>query len=192
MHCAPNPIVMAMRHPIEQALKVPARLILDAVRANNRILIAVKGAVAQETLRRLLDRLVRAGSIERFEQIDADGQPDFRVSYRGRHYLIECKNVQRTTRRGEMTVDFMKTRYAKTRKPSTRFYSASDFHVLAACLFNQTGKWEFRFIPTRRLRRHPRYKSRLDSRVSLGPSTRYYRYWRDRLEAALQSVNNRG
>lgn len=180
--------VMAKRHTLERKLNVSSRSILDAIRRSNRILVAVKGAVAQERLRIYLKRKKASGVIEEFESIDADGQPDFRVRYRGRNYLVECKNVQKTMRRGEMTVDFMKTRYAKTKKPATRFYGPSDFHVLAACLFNQTGKWEFRFIPTTRLPRHPRYRSRLDSRVSLGSSTRYYRFWRHKLEEALGLV----
>lgn len=171
-------------------MKVPGRLILDSVARSNRILVAVKGAVAQECLRRHLRRLRHSGAIQDFAPIDADGQPDFRVRYRGGEYLVECKNVQKSTRRGEMTVDFMKTRYAKTENPSGRFYKKSDFHVLAACLFNQTGIWEFRFIPTAKLPRHPRYPSRLSSRVSLGPSTKYYRVWSERLETTLRLVQN--
>jgi len=179
---------MTGRHPLERSLGVTSKTLLDAISRSNRILVAVKGAIAQEQLRRKLGTLRTNGRIANFDSIDKDGQPDFKVRYRGRDYLIECKNVQKKLRLGEMTVDFMKTRYAKTKGPSTRFYAASEFDILAACLFNQTGKWEFLFIPTRMLGRHPKYSTRLDSKVSLGNSKRYFRFWRDSLIAALNLV----
>jgi hypothetical protein len=85
-----------------------------------------------------------------------------------------------------MAIDFMRTRYAVTEGPENRFYRPSEFHILAACLFNQTGRWEFRFIPAARLGRHPRHRGRLDNRVSLGPSKAYFRLWTDDLPAALR------
>lgn len=179
---------MADSHSLERALGLSARAILDAIKRNNRILVAVKGAVAQERLRYRLSRLKISGAIQDFGSLDADGKPDFWVRFRGREYLVECKNVQKQLRRGEMTVDFMRTRYQKTGKPSARFYSESEFQVLAACRFNQTRKWDFRFIATTKLDRHPRYRSRLDNRVSLGASKRYYMQWRDDLPSVLRIV----
>lgn len=183
---------MPRKHRLEKMFSLSAKSILDVVQKNNRCLVAVKGAVAQEHLSRNLKRLKARDVLRDFASIDRDGQPDFWVQYRGRRYLVECKNVQKTKRRGEMTVDFMRTRYARTKKPATRFYDPKEFHVLAACLYNQTGKWQFEFIPTNYLHRHPRYRSRLDSRVSLGQSTRYHRFWRDNLPAALDLVRGRG
>lgn len=183
---------MSSRHVLEKMFRLSATSILDVIRKNNRLLVAAKGAVAQEHLARQMRRLKARAILQGFGSIDRDGQPDFWVRYRGRTYLVECKNVQKTKRRGEMTVDFMRSRYSKTKKPSTRFYHPREFHVLAACLYNQTGMWEFKFIATRDLRRHPRYRSRLDSRVSLGASTPYHKLWRDNLPATLNLVRRRG
>lgn len=179
-------------HRLEKVFRLSANTILHVIERNNRLFVAVKGAVAQEHLARKLRTLRVKGLLQDFGSIDKDGQPDFWIGYRRHKYLVECKNVQKTTRHGEMTVDFMRSRYSKTKSPSTRFYHPDEFHVLAACLYNQTGKWQFRFIPTQRLPRHPRYRSRLDSRISLGPSTRYYRYWQDNLLRALSLVRRRG
>lgn len=183
---------MRRRHGLEKKLRVSSKTVMDAIARSNRILVAVKGAIAQEQLRRYLNRLRAKRGITSFSSIDEDGRPDFRVCYRGKEYFVECKNVQKTARDGEMTVDFMRTRYAKTKKPSARFYQASEFDILAACLFNQTGKWEFKFIGTRFLDSHPKYAKRLDSKVSLGKSKKYFRRWRVSLPAALRSVDAHG
>jgi hypothetical protein len=117
-----------------------------------------------------------------------EGRSDFWVLLEGRRYLVECKNVQKTLRRGEMTVDFMRTRYAKTVGPQGRFYKPTEFQILAACLFNQTGRWEFRFISTTKLPRHKNYRGRIDNRISLGSSTHYAGFWQEDLVSALRSA----
>ncbi len=162
--------------------------ILDVIKSSNRTLIAVRGVIAQEHLRRYLETLKRKGVLSAYNAIDQDGKPDFLVVYKGREYLIECKNVQKTMRRSEVTVDFMRTRYAKTDGPQGRFYKTSEFQILAACLYNQLGIWKFKFISTDRLSLHPAYPDRLDNKVSLGPSSAYYALWRDELPSALDMV----
>lgn len=62
--------------------------ILDMVLSNNRLHIAVKGAVAQEHLRKYLENLHDYGVLEDIEKIDKDGQPDFRIVFEGRSYLL--------------------------------------------------------------------------------------------------------
>lgn len=180
------------RHRLEKELRLSWTTVMEAIARSNRILVAVKGAIAQEQLRRHLSRLRAQRRITSFSPIDKDGKPDFQVSYRGSQHLVECKNVQKTLKNGEMTVDFMRTRYAKTKNPSARFYNASEFDILAACLFNQTGKWEFKFIPTTLLDPHPTYPKRLDSKLSLGKSKTYYRHWRLSLPAALRLAQRHG
>ena len=92
--------------------------------------------------------------------------PDFEV-FKGKHRLVvECKNV----RSGDghagdnwATVELQKTRGgldAQGRK--TRGYRVGHFDILGACLFNQTGKWAFRFVQAQDLARRPaipRYSS---------------------------------
>lgn len=183
---------MPNKHNLERLFKLSANNILTVVEKNNRCLMAVKGAVAQEHLERYLARLKKSGVIKDFCAIDKDGEPDFWVIYRGKKFLIECKNVQKTLRRGEITVDFMRTRYAKSVGPEGRFYKPSEFHVLAACLHNQTGKWKFRFIATKRLGRHSEYRGRLDNKVSLGKSKRYFKWWAEDLTVVLEWLRKNG
>jgi hypothetical protein len=179
---------MVGKHDLEKLFALSAAEILNVVQRNNRLLVAVKGGIAQEHLSRYLKKSVRNKRIKKFGSIDEDGKPDFWVIFNGRKYLLECKNVQKSLRRGEMTVDFMRTRYAKTVGPEGRFYKSSEFHILAACLFNQEGRWEFRFIPTRRLGKNPNYEGRLDNKVSLGKSKNYFKYWQTDLVEALRLV----
>jgi hypothetical protein len=183
---------MAAKHDLEKLFALSAVEILTVVQRNNRLLMAVKGGVAQEHLSRYLTSLVREKRIVKFGPIDEDGKPDFWVIYNDRKFLLECKNIQKTLRKGEMTVDFMRTRYAKTVGPEGRFYKSTEFHILAACLFNQTGQWKFKFIPTRRLGKNSNYKGRLDNKVSLGESKNYFKYWRTDLLEALQLVGQGG
>lgn len=179
---------ISAKHQLEEQFNLSAAEILDVIKSSNRTLIAVRGAIAQEHLRRYLEALKNKGVLSGYSAIDQDGKPDFAVVYKGRQYLIECKNVQKTMRKSEVTVDFMRTRYAKTDGPQGRFYKISEFQVLAACLYNQLGIWKFKFISTDRLSVHPTYSDRLDNKVSLGPSSAYYALWHDDLPAALDMV----
>jgi len=55
--------------------------------------------------------------------------------------------------------EIQKTRNRLTGGPA-RGYKIDEFEILAACLFNQNGKWDFLFIPTDKLQRraeHPDY-----------------------------------
>lgn len=93
-------------------------------------------------------------------------KPDFSVRYRGSEpILIECKNVLRQTLAdGTIKVDFQKTRASKG-DPCSRFYKASDFQVLAACLHPCTEKVGLQFPPHPRTRPAPEM-----SRTPLQPS----------------------
>jgi len=179
---------MAKGHALEEQFGLSASEILEVIARNNRLLVAVKGGIAQEHLRRYLQRLAEREEIRDFRQIDQDGMPDFEIIFEGDSYLVECKNVQKTMRNSEVTVDFMRTRYAKTQGPEGRFYAPSEFQVLAACLYNQTGRWDFRFISTSKLSRHPDHPDRLESKVSLGPSKPYFEHWTEDLVMALRST----
>jgi len=179
---------MSKKHALEVMFGLEAPAILDVIERNNRLMMAVKGGIAQEHLRQYLTKLRDEHQISDFGSSVEEGKPDFWVLFGGNNYLVECKNVQKTLRQGEITIDFMRTRYAKTVGPQGRFYKPSEFHILAACLFNQTVRWEFRFIPTHKLPKHERYRGRINNRVSLGESTNYFGQWRADLVAALRAV----
>ena len=122
----------------------------------------VKGKLAELYLYRRLEALASEGSISDLEWLDLDGAPDFRLIYQGRRLKVECKNVRGKQavyrlgpHKGLFKVEIQKTRTGidpKTGK-NTRGYPVDHFDVLAACLFNQTGRWEYLFAASRRLNR---------------------------------------
>lgn len=155
------------RHKLESQFALSAKDILDVIMRHNRCLIGVRGAIAEEHLRRILDGLQQRKVIEAFEQIDRDGYPDFEVLYSGEAFLIECKNVEKAKTQSpseRITVDFQRTRNQRL-GPERRFYKPDEFHVLAACLWNRTGHWSFAYVATEHLPRHPRYGDRVYNRV---------------------------
>src|SRR4051794_25979908 len=159
-------------HELEAEFGLPAHEILDTINGRNRCKIAVRGAVAERHLIRLLDHLKQRGQIDGYEDFDVDGQPDIRVDVGGRSYFIECKNVEKEKprKRGpspSITVDFQRTR-APIGHPELRYYAPDEFHVLAACLWNRTQQWQFLFAATRDLPRQPKYLDRLSPKVVVG------------------------
>lgn len=177
-------------HELEQAFQMPASEILDVVLENNRCLMNIKGAIAQEHLARHLKKLKKRGLIKDFKQIDTDGQPDFELQCRGRSFKMECKNVQKESKgkNKSITIDFWKTRYQKTQGPISRFYRESEFEILAACLFNRTNEWKFVFVQTSVLPRHPDDPQRFSNRVSLDRGTLYGAHWTGNLKAVLDQL----
>lgn len=177
-------------HQLESQFQMSAGEILDMVLRNNRLHIALKGAVAQEHLQRYLDDLQRRRTLDAFEHIDKDGQPDFSLTFRGRRYLLECKNVEKEKRAGgPVTVDFQRTRAPKG-APHLRYYHESEFEILAACTFNRSGTWEFRFIQTAVLDRRPApHEDRFSSRVLVDKSAQYGKHWSSELADVLRELS---
>jgi hypothetical protein len=157
--------ISAELHALEREFGLPAAEILDTINRRNRCKIAVRGAIAETHLLRYLRTLVASGAIERFEDFDRDGYPDCRVDYAGRSFLVECKNVQKLDRPEGLRavpirIDFQRTRNPIDRKWE-RYYLPDEFQIVAACLWNRTGRWEYRFAATADLPRHPQYPDRL-------------------------------
>ncbi len=149
------------RHPLELQLGLPASQILDIVSGAFRLAAAVRGGVAEHHLERHLRHVPGVSNVR---HIVEDGKPDFEVKYRRKPFLIECKNVLARRQRGLAKVDFQKTRASKA-DPCSRYYKPTQFHVLAACLYPVTQRWEFRFASTGALAPHPRCSGRLASNV---------------------------
>ena len=118
----------------------------------------MKGKLAELYLNRYLERLRAAGEIVSIGWYDADGQPDFEVHMPdGRKLRVECKNLRSddsfSPERG-CKVEIQKTRGGRDKQGRmTRGYKVDHFDLLAACTFNQTTEWEFRFIAAGRLER---------------------------------------
>ena len=80
---------------------------------------------------------------------------------------MECKNVLRkTTAHGLARVDFQRTRASKS-DPCSRYYGASDFDVIAACLHAVTEKWEFKYVLPTHLDAHARCRNKLSNNVKV-------------------------
>ena len=143
-----------MKHPLEELLNASAWDILSAVQAGFRAIIDVKGKLAEYFLDRQLTELAAKGSIEAYQWQDADGQPDFIITYQGTTLRLECKNIRSKELFNKPSpgykIEMQKTRNSKDGTP-TRGYRFSEFDLLAACLFNHTGKWEYLFVRSRDL-----------------------------------------
>jgi hypothetical protein len=147
------------KHPLEELWNTTAWDILSAIQRGFRAQADVKGKLAEWFLFQKLGQVEQGGSLQNVDWKDKDGQPDFVVTYAGREIKIECKNV-RTPSDTERTrksarVELQKTRNNKKGEP-TRGYKPGEFDILAACLFNFTGKWEYLFVATRRLTVRPK------------------------------------
>ncbi len=123
--------------------------LLEIIHGTPRLLMPVRGWVAERHLKTLLEN---TEGIDSCTQLEQDGRPDFEIVYKGgKPMLIECKNVLRKTLAdGTIRLDFQKTRASKG-DPCSRFYKPSDFEILAACLHPCTEKWQFKFHLTSNL-----------------------------------------
>ncbi|MFL5483652.1 MAG: hypothetical protein ACJ8AK_15825 [Gemmatimonadaceae bacterium] len=175
------PIVSLERvHALEKEFDLPRSEILDLISQAPRLKMAVRGWVAE---RHLADVLKQFKRLKRCEQLTGDGSPDFRVVMtRGNPVLLECKNVLRKPDKfGNARLDFMRTR-ASLANPCSRYYSPSDFDVVAACLHAQSETWTFRSKTTQALQAHPTCVGKLSNKVSVDDS------WSNDLEEVLMKA----
>lgn len=146
-----------MPHSLEIALNAPANDILDAIAKGFRAQADVKGKLAELYFARLLDRLRIEKCIDGYEWFDQDGKPDFIIHLGANRLVAEVKNIRSGTgakfsNRNAGIVELQKTRNGlDAQGKKTRGYPINHFDLLAACLFNQTKTWEFRFAETRNL-----------------------------------------
>jgi len=144
---------------LESYFGLTADELFKAILGNPRCLMNVKGAVAEEHLRLLIEHLRVQGVIDGYT-VGGEGQPDFALSYRGRTLHTECKNVQKAKNIANqeslalVTIDFKKTRNQLGGK-HLRFYHRDEFDIVAACLFNRTQQWRFVFARTDAFPEHP-------------------------------------
>jgi hypothetical protein len=188
------------RHPLEEKWNVPAADILTAIEHGFRAQADVKGKLAEYYLFNRLQELEKNGLVKHVQWPDSDGQPDFLVDIRDRTLRIECKNVRSPqtpkggTRRRKLRplaqpaaakVEIQRTRNSMDGTP-TRAYRADEFDLLAACLFNATGRWDFLYVVTTDLRRREKLPDHLEIMQPVplhadGP-------WVDDLEAVLNKA----
>jgi hypothetical protein len=149
------------QHPLEKHLNASAVDILSAIQKGFRAIIDVKGKLAEYYCDQQLEKLKRDGVVSDYTWSDKDGEPDFFVTYKGKVLKIECKNirsVEKFKNPPSYKVELQRTRNSKD-GTNTRGYKCNEFQVLATCLFNHTGKWEFLYICTRNLKRREDQRS---------------------------------
>jgi len=146
------------KHSLLDEWKVISEDVVEAVDHGFRAKVDVKGKLAELMLHKELIRLKEAKLLQSVEWLDEDDKPDFVVRFRGKELTIQCKNVRspvKNKRPGEsIRIELQKTRNAKD-GTNTRGYKNDQFDVLSACLFNQTGKWEFLHIAINKLATRP-------------------------------------
>jgi len=188
------------RHPLEEKWNTSAADILTAIEHGFRAQVDVKGKLAEYYLFKRLQELEKDGLVKNVQWPDRDGQPDFLVDVRDRTLRIECKNVRspQATKGGTARrklpavaqlvaarVEIQRTRNSKDGTP-TRGYRADEFDMLAACLFNVTGRWKFLYVVTHDLRRREKLPDQLEimQPVPLHPDGP----WVDDLEAVVKKA----
>lgn len=143
-----------MVHPVLQEMGLSCDELLDVIKRSDRCYMTVRGYVAERHLEKYLQQLKDTNRIDNFRFVNQEGKPDFEVSREGRTKSVECKNVLRGGEysNGDLKVDFQRTRNQLGGGARTgRYYKLDDFDILAACEYNSTAKWEFKFIATSEL-----------------------------------------
>jgi hypothetical protein len=145
-----------LRHQLEIDFDLRPGEIFTVFTERKRLGTAVRGGVAELHLQRSLASIHGA----HVTPIDKDAEPDFEVTLRGERLRVECKNVLSTKTdpaSGLPVVELWKTR---GRVPE-RLYDRRHFDVVAACLWPQTKRWEFRYKRTRDMPTHPDHPDKL-------------------------------
>ena len=152
-------------HPLAKELALDPDQILELIANARRLKMAVRGWVAEEHLRSQLSRIPGVTGCDR---LDEEGGPDIRLSYRNGSILtIECKNVLRKVDRDDCPrIDFQRTRASKS-DPCSRYYSSSDFDIVAGCLHAVTEKWEFRYALTTSLPPHRKCAHKITNNIRI-------------------------
>src|SRR3954470_13645326 len=82
------------KHPLERLFNARGWDILSAIERGFRAQVDVKGKLAELFLYRRLEALRASGVISGLDWRDQDGIPDFLLTYRGKDFRVECKNIR--------------------------------------------------------------------------------------------------
>lgn len=150
-----------LTHTLARAFHMDSQTVLDLIASDKRLMVAMRGSVAEWHLERYLHAHPDVSRIEPALPMQC---PDFKVHFRGKPLGIECKNILRRSRRPK--VDFQRTRAPKA-NPCGRYYMLTRFDLLAACTEPLDGKWAFQFCPLLALDAHPKCPDRAHPAVYL-------------------------
>jgi hypothetical protein len=162
-HLPGKAAVGKLSHKLLDELNLEPEALLDLIASAGRLKMAVRGWVAESHLESYLSRI---DGVSECARLQGDGKPDISLRWKGgRPLLIECKNVLRTTYAGGIAkLDFQRTRAAKS-DPCSRYYSRTDFDIVAACLHPLTEQWQFQFALTSDLPPHSSCSGRIDNNI---------------------------
>lgn len=151
-------------HALTREFALSEAEVLDLIANARRLKMAVRGWVAEEHLVRMLRTVP---GVSKCHRRDDEGGPDVSLIYDRTPLTVECKNVLRVTdASGRARVDFQRTRASKN-DPCSRFYSARDFDILAACMNAVRDSWSYRFMPTFRLPDHAKCPGKLTNLLKI-------------------------
>ncbi len=152
-------------HALAREFEMSEDEVLTLIAGAKRLKMAVRGWVAEA---HLVQRLKQVAGVTDCERIEAEGGPDVQLRFEHSDLLfVECKNVLRNrTREGLARLDFQRTRASKA-DPCSRYYSGSDFNLVAACLHALTQKWNYSFALTDGLEPHKKCQGKLSSNVAV-------------------------
>jgi hypothetical protein len=164
-------------HELEEAFGLSSFDILDIVGRKTRLAMAMRGGVAEHHLGLALEADPAVRDAREGQQ---EGPPDFFVELvDGRRVTVECKNASPAVYAdGTPKVEVQKTRSSKG-DPTSRFYTAESFDVVAACMYGPTGAWSFRFRRSADLAEHQSHPGRI------APLQRITDDWATSLQGAL-------
>lgn len=149
-------------HQLAIEFEMTEEQVLDLIASARRLKMAVRGWVAEEHLVR---QLAQVDGVSDCVRVDEEGGPDVRLCYDSVPLTVECKNVLRQrSAAGLARVDLQRTRASKG-DPCSRYYSPTDFDVLAACLHAVEEKWTFRYAVPGTLDPHGRCPGKLSNNV---------------------------
>lgn len=186
-----------MSHPLEVEYGLTADELLDAIEKRFRAKVTLEGAVAEVHLEKRVRDLLASGYLIDCEVYDLDGQPDvLAVVPSGVRVLVECKNVRNDDgykKAGKVVAYKVETQKTRTSNndPSSRFYGADQFDVVAVCMGKKTGDWtQFLYARTDTLERHKKYPHKLAAMqwVPL-PSEMPCPGWYETLHDVLETFN---
>jgi hypothetical protein len=190
-----------VQHPLEIKFRASAWDILCAIERGFRAQVDVKGKLAEWFLYKVLEEMKAAGVFTSVNWGDEDGKPDFRLVSAAFDLTLECKNLRSKERYtdGSYKLETQKTRNQKLKEgqeeqePSTtgtRWYKVTEFDIVAACLFNQTDRWEYLFARAIDLKRHPKDDRCLNTMQRVPPTPRDP--WKGTLLEVLALFNETG
>lgn len=174
-----TPVPGAVRlHQLAKEFELDEHEVLNLIAGTRRLKMAVRGWVAEEHLVRHLR------GVSECNRPDAERGADVMLRYEGGPVIrVECKNVLRDrAANGDARVEFQRTRASKN-DPCSRFYSAHDFDVVAACLHAVSERWEFQFARSAWLDPHKTCSGKLSNLV------RVDQRWRQPIDDVLREAS---